>query len=48
MKLTLIPSSAYLQDVFVNEGAASARYLPYQFILQREGLTHAQFSHKYG
>ena len=46
--LALIPRSASLQDVFVHDGAASERFLPYQFVLQREGLTHRQFSAKSG
>ena len=42
-----IPAWATLQDVFVHEGVASERYLPYQFLLQREGTTHAEFAAKY-
>ena len=32
----------------MHEGVASERYLPYSFMLQREGLTHRQFSAKHG
>ena len=46
--LEQIPPWASLQDVFVHEGVASERYLPYSFMLQREGLTHRQFSAKHG
>ena len=45
--LALIPPSASLQDVYVHDGLASQRYLPYAFLLHKERLTHAQFSHKY-
>ena len=31
----------------MTEGAASDRFKPYLFVLQREGLTHAQFSVKF-
>ena len=44
-----IPKWASLQDVFVHDGIASERYLPYKFILAREGMTHKEFvSSKYG
>ena len=46
--LAQIPLEATLQDVYVHEGVASHRYRPYQFVLEREGLTHKQFSHKFG
>ena len=47
--LDQIPKWASLQDVFVHEGQASERYLPYKFILQKEGMTHGEFvSKKYG
>lgn len=45
--LAAIPASASLQDVFVHEGVASERYLPYKFLLQREATTHAKFAAKY-
>jgi len=43
-----IPPWATLQDVYVNEGRASERYRPYQYVLLREGMTHAEFYKKYG
>ena len=46
--LAQIPAEASLQDVFVNDGVASQRYRPYQFVLEREGLTHREFSAKFG
>jgi len=30
----------------MTEGRASERFKPYLFVLQREGLTHAEFSKK--
>ena len=45
--LDLIPPEATLQDLFIHEGVASQRYRPYQFILEKEGLTHAAFSKKF-
>ena len=45
--LGLIPPEASLQDVFIHQGVASQRYRPYQFILEREGLAHAEFSKKF-
>ena len=35
-----IPKNATMQDKFMNEGKASERFRPYQFVLEREGLTH--------
>jgi len=46
--LKQIPPEASLQDVFMQDGVASERYRPYQFILEREGLTHPEFSQKFG
>ena len=46
--LNQIPKWATWQDVFVHEGRASERFRPYQYVLQREGLTHAEFSKKNG
>ena len=43
-----IPPTATLQDMFMTEGKASIRFRPYQFVLEREGLTHMEFSAKYG
>ena len=45
--LRRIPQKASLQDVFIHTGVASQRYRPYQFVLEREGLTHAEFSQKF-
>ena len=45
--LSLIPKEASLQDLFIHNGVASQRYRPYQFILESEGLTHAEFSKKF-
>jgi len=44
--LNEIPKEATLQDMFMNEGKASERFRPYQFVLEREGLTHEQFYKK--
>jgi len=44
--LSLIPSWASLQDVYVHDGLASHRFRPYQFLLKREGLSHQEFSKK--
>ena len=46
--LAEIPKWATLQDVFVHDGVASERYLPYKFLLQKEGLTHQEFYAKTG
>ena len=35
-----IPEDASLQDMYVMKGKASERFRPYQFVLEREGLTH--------
>ena len=45
--LAAIPATASLQEVFIHTGAASTRYRPYQFVLEREGLSHAEFSRKF-
>ena len=45
--LRRIPQKASLQDVFIHTGVASQRYRPYQFVLEKEGLTHAEFSQKF-
>ena len=46
--LELIPDEASQQDIYVHTGKASERFRPYQFVLEREGLTHQQFSKKIG
>jgi len=43
-----IPKDASHQDMFVTEGKASERFRPYQFVLEREGLSHAEFAIKFG
>ena len=35
-----IPANATQQDMFMTPGKASERFRPYQFCLEREGLTH--------
>jgi len=42
-----IPASASMQDVFVHKGVASQRYRPYQYVLEKEGMTHKEFSRKF-
>ena len=34
--------------MFLHEGKASETYLPYKFVLERERMTHAEFSKKIG
>ena len=46
--LAEIPSWATLQDVYIHDGKASETFLPYKFVLEKEGLTHAEFSKKVG
>ena len=36
-----------MQDVFVHKGVASQRYRPYQYVLERENMTHKEFSNKF-
>jgi len=43
-----IPKDATQQDMFMAKGKASERFRPYQFVLEREGLTHAEFGRKHG
>jgi len=42
-----IPANASMQDVFIHEGVASQRYRPYQYVLEREKLSHKEFSMKF-
>ena len=44
--LQSIPPSAPYQDIFVQEGSVTERFKPYQYVLLREGLNHAQFAAK--
>ena len=46
--LAEIPKSATLQDVLKWPGKASEMYLPYKFVLQKEGVSHSEFSKKVG
>jgi hypothetical protein len=34
--------------MFMAEGKASERFRPYQFLFEREGLSHAEFGKKFG
>ena len=43
-----IPADASCQDMFMVEGPASQMFRPYEFVLEREGLTHADFFAKIG
>ena len=42
-----IPQNATLQDMFMTRGKVSERFRPYQFVLEREGLTHGEFREKH-
>ncbi len=44
--LNEIPEDATLQDMFMVEGKVTEHYRPYQYVLEKEGLTHAEFSKK--
>ena len=46
--LATIPADATLQDLYMTEGPASQRFRPYQFVLEREGVTHAEFAQLFG
>ena len=43
-----IPSNASMTDLYVSEGKASERSRFYQFVLEKEGLSHAEFVKKRG
>ena len=43
-----IPVDASMQDIFIHEGVASQRYRPYQYLLERENMSHKEFSRKLG
>ena len=45
--LKTIPSWASLQDTLIQEGKVTERFLPYQYILLRENLTHSEFVKKF-
>ena len=36
-----------LQDWYLTDGKATVRFRPYEFVLWKERLTHAQFSEKF-
>merc|ERR1711874_937357 len=42
-----IPKNASQQDMFLTKSKASVRFRPYQFVLEREGLSHKEFGKKY-
>ena len=46
--LAEIPKSATLQTIYKWSGKASEMYVPYKFVLQKEGLTHKEFTKKVG
>lgn len=41
-----IPKDATLQDMFMVDGKVTDHFRPYEFVLEREGLTHSEFSKK--
>jgi site-specific DNA-cytosine methylase len=45
--LNEIPIDASQQDMFMVPGKVTEHFLPYQYVLEREGLTHAEFSKMY-
>lgn len=45
--LNEIPADATLQDMFMVKGKVTDHFRPYEFVLEREGLTHAEFSKKF-
>lgn len=42
-----IPKDATLQDMFMVKGKVTDHFRPYEYVLEREGLTHAEFSKKF-
>jgi len=44
--LNKIPESATLQDMFMVNGNVTEHFRPYEFVLEKEGLTHFEFSKK--
>ena len=46
--LAEIPKSATLQTIYKWSGKASEMYVPYKFVLMKEGLTHKEFTKKVG
>lgn len=41
-----IPDDASLKDMFMVNGKVTDHFRPYEFVLEREGLTHSEFSKK--
>lgn len=39
-----IPKEATLQDMFMVPGKVTEHFRPYEYVLEREGMTHAEFS----
>ena len=46
--LAEIPKTASLQTIYKWSGKASDLYVPYKFVLQKEGLSHKEFTKKVG
>lgn len=42
--LNQIPKDATLQDMYMVEGKVTDHFKPYEYVLEREGMTHAEFS----
>ena len=42
--LNEIPEDATLQDMFMVDGKVTDHFRPYEFILEKKGLTHAEFA----
>ena len=45
--LNEIPEDATHQDMFMVEGKVTEHFRPYEFVLEKEGLTHAEFSKQF-
>ena len=45
--LNEIPEEATHQDMFMVSGKVTEHYRPYEFVLEKEGLTHAEFAAKF-
>ena len=42
-----IPKDATQQDMFMVEGKVTDHFKPYEYVLEKEGLTHAEFAAKF-
>lgn len=42
-----IPKDATLQNMFMVKGKVTEHFRPYEFVLEREGLSHSEFSKKF-